>query len=269
MPRLDDRPVAVVTGAAGGIGLELVKGLLAAGHHVLAVVRREASIARLPRIVGPARLATVVADVTTRAGRQTVREVVHAEFGGMTALVNNAAIGMGSIRPDYYKHPVLAPEVDVDVLDRFMQTNAVAPVALALEILPAFGRGWGRIMNVGTSLTAMLRPGFLPYAMSKAALESASAVLAKDLAPSNIAVCVLNPGGPVDTPMARRDEEHLRAGLIPPAQLVAPVCWALQPENGAAIQGKRLTTTLWRADDPGACLAPIGWPQLANDSSWR
>lgn len=174
---------------------------------------------------------------------------------------------MGSIRRDYYKRPVRPQEIDSATLERFLAINAHAPVALALELLPLFLRGWGRIVNVGTSLTAMLRPGFLPYAMSKAALESASAVLASDLEGSGIAVCVLNPGGPVDTPMARRDEPERRAELISPERMVPPVCWATS-KAASGINGFRLTATRWNAADPMAGLAPIGWPKLANNSSW-
>lgn len=262
-------PVAVVTGAGGGIGLELVAGLLAAGQDVLAVVRREESLVHLPRGAGPGRMVGLVADLASSDGRRSVRDTVQGEFGGLTALVNNAGIGMGSIRADYYKRPVLAPEVEPGMVQRFLDVNACSPVALSLELLSSFTQGWGRIINVGTSLAAMLRPGFLPYAMSKAALESASAVLAKDLQGSGVAVCVLNPGGPVDTPMARRDEPELQAKLISARVLVEPVCWAASRASGEMINGKRLTATLWRKDDPAACLAPIGWPQLATDSAWR
>ncbi len=261
-------PVTVLTGASGGIGLALTAGLLAAGHDVLAVVRTRESLALLPRAPAGRRLVPIAADLAADAGRDAVRDAVQREFGGLTALINNAGIGMGSIRRDYYKRPVRPDEIDGDTLQRFMAVNAQAPVALALALLPLFTRGWGRIVNVGTSLTAMLRPGFLPYAMSKAALESASAVLAHDLADSGISVCVINPGGPVDTPMARRDEADARAALLAPSVLVAPVVWAASHAGGAA-GGQRLTATRWREGATAGALAPIGWPQLASDSSWK
>lgn len=257
----DRVPVTVVTGAAGGIGRALCMGLQARGHEVIAVVRC-ASRADLP-----ADLHVVEADLATDAGRNAVRAAVEARTGYLTGLVNNAGIGMSSIRPDYYKVPVRAPEVDAQTLARFLNVNAHAPVALSLSLLPLFTRGWGRIVNVGTSLTAMLRPGFLPYAMSKAALESASAVLALDLAGTGIDVCVLNPGGPVDTPMARREETQFRDKLIPPKKMVDPVAWALA-RSTTGLNGQRLTGTRFDAREPHRDLAPIGWPQLANDSTW-
>ena len=261
-------PVTVVTGAAGGIGRALCAGLLAAGHDVVAVVRSADSAQALPPAPPGRRQVLVVADLAAEAGHARVRETVQREFGYLTGLVNNAGIGMGSLRPDYYKRPVQPAEIDGATLARFLAVNAQAPVALALALLPLFTEGWGRIVNVGTSLVAMLRPGFLPYAMSKAALESASAVLARDLEASGIGVCVLNPGGPVATPMARRDEPEFQATLIAPEAMVAPVRWALARAT-AGVNGRRITATRWRAEDPGASLAPIGWPQLANDSAWN
>lgn len=261
-----ERPqVTVVTGAAGGIGRCLCEGLLDAGHEVVAVVRNAASA---PGASASGRSPLIVqADLSTDAGRERVREEVRTRFGYLTGLVNNAGIGMGSIRPDYYKRAVQPSEIDSDTLARFLAINAHAPVALTLALLPLFTEGWGRVVNVGTSLTAMLRPGFLPYAMSKAALESASAVLANDLQPQNIGVCVLNPGGPVATPMARRDEESHRAQLIAPEVMVSPVVWALARQTDP-IGGQRITATRWHADGPSGCLEPIGWPQLATDSTW-
>lgn len=256
-------PVTVVTGAAGGIGRCLCEGLLAAGHEVVAVVRGAA-----PSVPpGIRSTLTVQADLSTDEGRERVREQVGQRFGYLTGLVNNAGIGMGSIRPDYYKRAVHPSEIDSGTLARFMAINAHAPVALTLALLPLFTQGWGRVVNVGTSLTAMLRPGFLPYAMSKAALESASAVLASDLRGMDIAVCVLNPGGPVATPMARRDEANQRDQLIAPEVMVPPVRWALDRENDQ-VNGTRITATRWHAGQPTDALTPIGWPQLATDSTW-
>lgn len=260
------RPVTVVTGAAGGIGRELVRSLLEQGHHVLAVARRPAVFAEASQ-AWPGALVQVEADLALQSGRDAVVEAVLRRFGGLTALINNAGVGMGSIRPDYYKHSLRLGEIDASILQRFMDINAHAPIALALALLPMFNRHWGRIVNVGTSLTAMLRPGFLPYAMSKAALESASAVMAADLRGTPITVNVLNPGGPVDTPMARREEKARQDALISPALVATPVCW-LASEASGGMHGRRVTATRWNASAPMDAADPIGWPQLANDSTW-
>jgi NAD(P)-dependent dehydrogenase (short-subunit alcohol dehydrogenase family) len=264
----DHAPVTVVTGAAGGIGRELVRALLHEGHHVVGVVQTDRSLpSLLLETSSSPHFVPVVADLASAAGRAAVVRTISERFGGLTALINNAGIGMSSIRPDYYKRPIQPDEIDGAILERFLAINAHAPITLALALLPLFNAGWGRIVNVGTSLTAMLRPGFLPYAMSKAALESASAVLAHDLQASSITVNILNPGGPVDTPMARRDEAEFRAALIPPQAMAAPTCW-LASRASAGMHGRRITATRWRGDGNVGETDPIGWPQLANDSTW-
>lgn len=260
------RPVSVVTGAAGGIGRALVAALMADGHDVLAVVRRPPDFA-LPEAPVGARCETLIADLSRDEGIASVVDALRSRFGTLDCLVNNAGIGMGSLRPDYYKRPLVPDEIDSATLARFMAVNAQAPIALALALLPLFSERRGRIINIGTSLTAMLRAGFLPYAMSKAALEAGSAVLARDLEGSEITVHVVHPGGPVDTPMARREEPEFRAQLQSPESLAAPVCWLASPA-GAARHGQRLNSRLWRDDAPDDVFAPIGWPQLASDSAW-
>jgi NAD(P)-dependent dehydrogenase (short-subunit alcohol dehydrogenase family) len=260
-------PVTVVTGAAGGIGRELVFALLREGHDVVGVVQAARSLPSLLEATSSAHFVPVVADLTSAAGRASVVQTVADRFGGLTALINNAGIGMSSIRPDYYKRPIQLAEIDDATLAKFLAINAHAPIALALALLPLFNAGWGRIVNVGTSLTAMMRPGFLPYAMSKAALESASAVLAHDLQTSSITVNMLNPGGPVDTPMARRDEASFQATLIPAQAMAPPICW-LASRASAGTHGRRITATRWRGLCDVGETDPIGWPQLANDSTW-
>ena len=198
-------PVAVVTGASRGIGRALALGLLEAGSHVLAVGRDANALEELRRAAPRvrARLMCIAADVATEAGRARIEASVMAEFGYLTCLVNNAAIGMGSVRRDYHDRPVTHAELDDEILDRFLSTNARAPIVLAIRLLPRFRLGWGRIIIIGTSFNSMHRLGFIPYGMSKAALESASAIFAAELQGSGVTLNVINPGGPVNTPMVR------------------------------------------------------------------
>lgn len=262
-------PVTVVTGASGGIGLVLTEALLRSGSHVVAASRRVEPVRALQQFALPGReLVCVAADLATAAGRATVVETVRARFGYLTSLVNNAAIGMSSVRADYHQRPVRLEEITDDILQRFFSVNAHAPIALALLLLPLFNQGWGRIINIGTSLHAMLRPGFLPYGMSKAALESGSAVLAKELAGSGVSVNIVNPGGPIDTPMTTRGEQSPRSDLIPPGIMIDPVCW-LASRASDDFTGNRITATRWHRDRMEDAVAPIGWPQLATDSTWK
>jgi NAD(P)-dependent dehydrogenase (short-subunit alcohol dehydrogenase family) len=264
------KPVAVVTGACGGIGRLLVPALLDAGSHVVAVDRDGEALDALQHAVTShsMRLVCCAADLASETGRSLVASTVQREFGYLTCLINNAAIGMSSIRRDYHNRAVTHREIDGEIVDRFLQINARVPIDLALRLLPLFKLTWGRIINVGTSFAAMLRPGFLPYGMSKAALEAGSAVLAAELRDSGITVNVLNPGGPVDTPMAARSDSEQRRLLIPPQIMVKPVCW-LASRASDGFTGRRITATRWNDAAVEAAAFPIGWPQLATDSSWR
>ena len=262
-------PVAVVTGASGGIGMVLTQALLRSGSNVVAASRHVEPVRALQQFAAPGReLVCVAADVATTAGRAAVEATVRARFGYLTSLVNNAGVGMSSVRADYHQRPVRPVEVSDEILQRFFSVNAQAPIALALLLLPLFSQGWGRIINIGTSLHAMLRPGFLPYGMSKAALESGSAVLAKELAGTGISVNVVNPGGPIDTPMTTGNRPSLRTDLIPPDIMIDPVCW-LASRASDGYTGHRITATRWNRDRMENSVAPIGWPQLATDSTWK
>lgn len=263
-------PVAVVTGASRGIGRVLALGLLEAGSHVLAVGRDVNALDELRRAASGARarLVCVAADVATGTGRARIEASVMTEFGYLTCLVNNAAIGMGSLRRDYHDRPVTHAELDDEILDRFLNTNARAPIVLAIRLLPLFRLGWGRIIIIGTSFNSMHRFGFIPYGMSKAALESASAILAAELQGSGVTLNVINPGGPVNTPMVARSDRQQQDLLIAPEIMVRPVCW-LASRAADGVTGHRITATQWNEAVPEAAMAPIGWPQLAADSTWQ
>jgi NAD(P)-dependent dehydrogenase (short-subunit alcohol dehydrogenase family) len=95
--------VAIVTGAAGGIGRAMVRGLLAAGIRVAGVDRdREPleALAATSREQGKsADLLTVQTDLTEDAAANAISKATHAKFGRIDILVNNAGIGPGAIRP--------------------------------------------------------------------------------------------------------------------------------------------------------------------------
>src|SRR5438132_7038777 len=86
-------------------------------------------------------------------------------------------------------------------------------------------RGWGRIVNVTTSLGTMLNAGSPTYGPSKAALEALSAIMAKDLDGTGVTVNVLVPGGVTNTPMISDEAGYDRDKLIQPEVMVPPLLW--------------------------------------------
>jgi NAD(P)-dependent dehydrogenase (short-subunit alcohol dehydrogenase family) len=267
--------VVLLTGAAGGIGRIMTDALLAAGHRVAAVDRDAAGLDRLEAVAdahGAAdRLQRIAADLGEEAACRLAVAAARARFGTVDAVVNNAGIGMGSVRPDAEaRHPGIA-ELPPETFDRFFAIFVRAPVALVQAALPLMrASGWGRIVNNTTSYRTMLR--VLPYGAAKAALESISAVWASELGGSGITVNVLVPGGPTDTPMIPPESGWPREKMLRPQIMGPPTRWLMSDEaNGTT--GQRFIAARWDAALSGPeaarrCGRAIGWPELTADAVW-
>jgi 3-oxoacyl-[acyl-carrier protein] reductase len=108
----------------------------------------------------------------------------------------------------------------------------------------------GSIINISMNYETMKRRGFSPYGPSKAALESASAIWAQDLAASRIRVNILLPGGATNTGMIPSGTpESVRSGLIQPEIMKAPAVF-LASDESHEITGRRLIATEWSAVNP-------------------
>jgi NAD(P)-dependent dehydrogenase (short-subunit alcohol dehydrogenase family) len=127
-----------------------------------------------------AELLTIQTDLTSDSAADEIIGATRARFGRIDILVNNAGISRFSIRADSWQRPVKFWEVTPDQWRRFVAVHTSAPLALASAVVPEMiRRGWGRIVNVTTSLgTMLIAPAYGP---SKAALEALSAIMAKDL----------------------------------------------------------------------------------------
>jgi NAD(P)-dependent dehydrogenase (short-subunit alcohol dehydrogenase family) len=267
--------VVLVTGAAGGIGGEITKALLEAGHAVAAVDRNAATLDRLvARWRGTshaARLHPVLADLAGEAACTQAVAAAQSHFGRLEAIVNNAGIGMSSIRPDAEtRHPGIA-ELTPAIWDDFFAINVRAPFLVTRAALPAMQRErFGRVINNTTSFRTMLR--VLPYGASKSALESMSAVWAEELKGEGITVNVLIPGGPTDTPFISDAAGWPREQMLKPAIMGPPAVWLVSGEAGD-FTGMRIVAARWDAKLPGreaaqASSRAIGWPELGADAVW-
>ena len=265
--------VALITGAAGGIGQALVKAFVAHGLRVgICDVAGDAA-RRLADAIGPDRAVAVEADVADPAACARAVDAVAQKFGGLHVLVNNAGLGMGLVRPDHMEGQVRIEDISVELWQRFMATNASGAFFMAKAAMPRFrAQRWGRIINVTTSFFTMLRGGFAPYGPAKAALEAWSAGLAKELDGTGITVNVVVPGGPADTPMVPSSSFPDRTVLIRPQRMAAPMLYLIG-DAGAEITGMRFVTAHWDAALPSVeaahrAGAPIGWPDLAQSPVW-
>ena len=202
----DKQRTAIVTGAAGGIGRALVKGLLEAGIRVAAVDRTRDGLAALGAAAREqgrdANLLTIEADLSRDAAISDIVGQACGRFGAIDILVNNAGVGQATLRPGNWQEPLRFWDITADQWRNFVAVHTTAPLLLAQAVVPEMReRKWGRIVNVTTSLGTMIRSGSPTYGPSKAALEAFSAIMAKDLEDSGITVNVLVPGGVTNTPM--------------------------------------------------------------------
>jgi NAD(P)-dependent dehydrogenase (short-subunit alcohol dehydrogenase family) len=269
----ENQRVAIVTGAAGGIGRAMVRGLLAADIQVAGVDRDRdplEALAASAREQGKADdLLTIQTDLANDSAAEEITKAARNRFGRIDILVNNAGIGPGAIRPDSWQRPLKFWEITPDQWRRFVAVHTTAPLTLANAVVPEMMRqGWGRIVNVTTSLGTMLNAGSPTYGPSKAALEALSAIMAKDLDGTGVTVNVLVPGGVTNTPMISDEAGFDRAKLIQPEVMVSPLLW-LVSDAAAKVTGRRFLGVHWDTELPPEeaaekAGAPVAWTSIAT-----
>ena len=216
-------PVAVVTGANRGIGLEVVRQLADRGHIVVLGSRdldrgRRAAAALDPsgQRIRPCRL-----DVADSASVEAAAGWITDTFGRTDVLVNNAAID--------YDADQRAVTADLGRVDLALQTNLLGAWRTTQALLPLLRRSpHPRIVNVSSesgSVGGMTDGGSAPgYSASKAALNALTRLLAGELRSDRVLVNAICPGW-TDTDMGQ--------GGRPVEQGAASVTWAaLLPDDG-------------------------------------
>ena len=271
------RKTAIVTGAAGGIGRVLVTGALEAGFQVALVDRDRGGLDKVAaEVANPDQqdcLFNCVTDISKE--EECVRAVkdIAAQFGNIDALVNAAGIGMVVIRDSHMVEPVRFDEVSAEQWDHFFAINTKGPFLMAKAALPYLSSaGWGRVVNVTTSMDTMYRSGFCPYGPSKAALEAATAIWAQELDGSGVTVNVLTPGGPTDTPMLGQKLPFARRTMIRPEVMQAPLKWLLSKDSDG-VNGRRFIGRYWDPTLPSdqaakAAGGPAAWPGSGQGGVW-
>jgi 3-oxoacyl-[acyl-carrier protein] reductase len=239
---VSDDSVVIVTGAAGGLGGTMSRGLLAAGRRVVGFDIVDAGIdhERYFGVTGSVRSP----DDCARAVDQAIEH-----FGAVHGVVNNAGMGMGKIDLRAQLAQLSFYEIPADGWQALIDTNVNGPFLMARAIAPhLIKQGWGRIVNVTTSYTTMIREHFSPYGPAKAALEAATVIWSRDLKESGVTVNVLIPGGAADTPMVPPEAQRDRSKLIQPSVMISPVTW-LMSHASDGVTGYRFIGNDW---DPAA-----------------
>jgi len=269
----EERRVAIVTGAASGIGRAMTLGLLSGGIDVAAVDKEPVWLDELKAAASgrsfSGALQTIRADLTDPASFETIVSTVLGASGRIDVLINNAGIGQASIRADRRRSPIRFWEITPEQWSRFVAVNATAPLMMARAVVPHMLRAKrGRIVTVTTSLGTMLREGYILYGASKAAAEAATAIMSADLAETGVTANVLVPGGMTDTRIIADGAVADRSRLLRPEIMAPPLLWLISDE-AAQVTGQRFLAVHWDTSLPPAeaaekCGAPIAWKSIAT-----
>src|SRR6266849_2960851 len=253
--------VALVTGGLRGLGRAMALGLAREGHPVLAVGHLAEDVPEIERASAqlPGPLQPLVADLREAKECDRVVAEARARFGRIDILVNCAGLTFTNIDPPRFRRPTIQRfyEVGDEIIDNVVAVNFIAADRLSRRVAPAMvEQGWGRIVNVTTKLDTMNRAGTHPYGATKAALEMATEVWAKEIEGTGLTINIVNPGAGANTPgMAEEMREMSRDGraprLVEPEEMVPPLLYVVS-RAADKVNGMRFDANAWDAALPPA-----------------
>jgi len=255
--------VALVTGGLRGLGRAMTLGLAASGYRVAAVGHILNDMADIEDMAGSLKLRELIlplaADLREPNDCDEVIGKTLARFGSVDILVNNAGLTFTYIDPPRFRRgtPQNFWQVSDEIVENVIATNFLAADRMARRVAPAMlEAGWGRIINVTTKLDTMNRLGTHPYGASKAALEMATEVWAKDAEGSGLTVNIVNPGAGANTPGMAVEMRDMSADgrapkLVEPDEMVPPLLYVVSREADK-VNGYRFDANAWNANLPPA-----------------
>jgi NAD(P)-dependent dehydrogenase (short-subunit alcohol dehydrogenase family) len=205
---MQDKPVALVTGANQGIGLQIAKDLAANGFTVLVGSRDFDKGRTAAESIGPS-ARVVQLDVTDQASIAAAAERIRKELGRLDVLVNNAAISNTGKRPGTtvaeYAKLTRPSVVSLEEMRAVWETNVFGVVAVTQAMLPLLREApAARIVNVSSGVGSLTRnsdPAFPyrsifgpVYPASKTALNAITLAMAIELESEGIKVNAVSPG---------------------------------------------------------------------------
>ena len=191
------KPLMIITGTRKGIGQSLTEHYLERGWKVVGCSRGETEFQHED-------YAHYCLDVADEIAVRNMVTDVAKRSGNIDALINNAGIAT-------MNHILLTP---LSTVERIFQTNVFGSFVFARECAKIMSRAkYGRIINFATVATALNLEGEAAYAASKAAVESFTRVMAREVAPFNITVNAVGPT-PVFTDLIKNVPKAKMQALI-------------------------------------------------------
>lgn len=189
--------VALVTGGNKGLGFETVRQLAKNGFKVYLGARGEEKGLEAKNTLQTegVEVEFVKLDVTKTADIRNAVDFIKDQDGKIDVLVNNAGVFLESLHSDPKESSIL--KVDPVIILKTIETNTMGPLKLIQSILPMMlEKGEGRIINISSGMGALEDMGaYWPgYRMSKTALNTLTAMTAKEVEGTNISVNSVCPG---------------------------------------------------------------------------
>ena len=213
LPDIDlEGRVVIMTGADRGLGRAMSLGLAKKGARLVlaspVMAGLNAVAEEIAAIAGPGRARAVETDITDLDSCANCLRAAVDAFGVLHVLVNNARrLRRDADKPEAAGHlpfwavdPVLYREtVEVNVAGTFFMSRTVTPYFIEM--------GYGKIINLTTSLRNFYSVGQSPYGVTKAAIDSSTYIWARDLEGKGVTVNALLPGGACDNGDVNRPPE--------------------------------------------------------------
>ncbi|MCW3838295.1 SDR family NAD(P)-dependent oxidoreductase [Sphingomonas canadensis] len=186
--------VAVISGAAGGLGAAIAERLAAEGHPVaIADIKDGGPVAERIRAAGGT-AAFFACDITDPAAVEAMRDAVTSRLGAPAILVNNAG---------RYEHVAFA-DLSFEHWRKVMALNLDGAFLMRKAFAPAMRvAGWGRIVNMASNSAFLAPPGMAQYVTSKAALIGLARALGAEFGADGVTVNAIAPG-PIGTEKVRQ-----------------------------------------------------------------
>lgn len=194
--------VVIVSGVGPGLGQALVAGLIREGASVVLAARNEQKLAEVAALYPADRTLCVPTDISREEDCRKLAERVQDRFGRVDALINNA-FDLGSMGP-------LATAALDEAWSRPFEVNVKGSLRMVQAFLPALRESQGAIVMVNSVSARTYKAGFASYAISKGGLQTASRMLAMELAADRVRVNTVFPGF-IDGPPLRDAFEHMAA----------------------------------------------------------